>query len=120
MSAFYPDASVRSLVRLCFAKADATLDAALDRMRGVPAGGRREGRPDAVPCGDPVAGATSLGRMASRRIPTMDFTQAPQAGRFSRAETFRRRGALRRAGRPSCRRISAARRASPGWRRWRT
>jgi aspartate/methionine/tyrosine aminotransferase len=36
VSAFYPDASVRSLVRLCFAKADATLDAALDRMRGVP------------------------------------------------------------------------------------
>ncbi|MBP1181286.1 aspartate/methionine/tyrosine aminotransferase [Methylobacterium sp. PvR107] len=36
VSAFYPDASVRSLVRLCFAKADATLDAALDRLRGVP------------------------------------------------------------------------------------
>lgn len=36
VSAFYPDASVRSLVRLCFAKADATLDAALDRMSGLP------------------------------------------------------------------------------------
>ena len=36
VSAFYPDASVRGLVRLCFAKDDATLDAALDRMRGLP------------------------------------------------------------------------------------
>jgi aspartate/methionine/tyrosine aminotransferase len=36
VSAFYPDAAVRSLVRLCFAKADATLDAALDRMSGLP------------------------------------------------------------------------------------
>jgi N-succinyldiaminopimelate aminotransferase len=39
VSAFYPDAhpdaSVRSLVRLCFAKDDATLDAALDRMGAV-------------------------------------------------------------------------------------
>ncbi len=34
VSAFYPDASVRTLVRLCFAKDDATLDAALDRMSG--------------------------------------------------------------------------------------
>ncbi|MFC6049142.1 aminotransferase class I/II-fold pyridoxal phosphate-dependent enzyme, partial [Methylobacterium hispanicum] len=32
VSAFYPDGSVRSLVRLCFAKSDATLDAALERM----------------------------------------------------------------------------------------
>ena len=32
VSAFYPDDPVRTLVRLCFAKADATLDAALDRM----------------------------------------------------------------------------------------
>lgn len=32
VSAFYPDAAVRHVVRLCFAKADATLDAALDRM----------------------------------------------------------------------------------------
>ena len=36
--AFYPDGSVRSLVRLCFAKADATLDTALARMRGVAGG----------------------------------------------------------------------------------
>jgi len=35
VSAFYPDASVRGLVRLCFAKNDATLDAALDRMSGL-------------------------------------------------------------------------------------
>ncbi|TXM65053.1 aminotransferase [Methylobacterium sp. WL120] len=35
VSAFYPDAAVRHLVRLCFAKADATLDAALDRLSGV-------------------------------------------------------------------------------------
>lgn len=32
VSAFYPDGSVRTLVRLCFAKSDATLDAALERM----------------------------------------------------------------------------------------
>lgn len=32
VSAFYPEDPVRSLVRLCFAKADATLDAALDRL----------------------------------------------------------------------------------------
>ncbi|WP_342162390.1 aminotransferase [Methylobacterium sp. SD21] len=32
VSAFYPDGAVRHVVRLCFAKADATLDAALDRM----------------------------------------------------------------------------------------
>lgn len=38
VSAFYPDGSVRSLVRLCFAKADATLDTALARMRGVAGG----------------------------------------------------------------------------------
>jgi len=35
VSAFYPDASVRTLVRLCFAKDDVTLDAALDRMSGL-------------------------------------------------------------------------------------
>ncbi|MCJ2112591.1 aminotransferase [Methylobacterium sp. E-025] len=35
VSAFYPDRAVRTLVRLCFAKADATLDAALDRLSGV-------------------------------------------------------------------------------------
>jgi N-succinyldiaminopimelate aminotransferase len=35
VSAFYPDGSVRGLVRLCFAKDDATLDAALDRMSGL-------------------------------------------------------------------------------------
>lgn len=35
VSAFYPDAAVRNLVRLCFAKEDATLDAALDRMSGL-------------------------------------------------------------------------------------
>jgi aspartate/methionine/tyrosine aminotransferase len=38
VSAFYPDAAVRSLVRLCFAKDDATLDAALDRMSGLARG----------------------------------------------------------------------------------
>ena len=35
VSVFYPDGSVRDLVRLCFAKADATLDAALDRMSSL-------------------------------------------------------------------------------------
>lgn len=35
VSAFYPDGSVRTLVRLCFAKSDATLDAALERMAGA-------------------------------------------------------------------------------------
>lgn len=35
VSAFYPDGAVRHLVRLCFAKADSTLDAALDRMAGL-------------------------------------------------------------------------------------
>ncbi|GJD35565.1 aminotransferase [Methylobacterium aerolatum] len=35
VSAFYPDGGMRHLVRLCFAKADGTLDAALDRMAGV-------------------------------------------------------------------------------------
>ncbi|MDP4003900.1 aminotransferase [Methylobacterium sp. NEAU K] len=38
VSAFYPDASVRNLVRLCFAKDDATLDTALDRMSGLAGG----------------------------------------------------------------------------------
>jgi aspartate/methionine/tyrosine aminotransferase len=37
VSAFYPDGAVRHIVRLCFAKADATLDAALDRMAGLAA-----------------------------------------------------------------------------------
>ena len=32
VSAFYPDAAVRSLVRLCFCKSDATLDAGLERI----------------------------------------------------------------------------------------
>lgn len=32
VSAFYPDAAMRHLVRLCFAKADATIDAALERL----------------------------------------------------------------------------------------
>ncbi|MDP4021634.1 aminotransferase [Methylobacterium sp. NEAU 140] len=35
VSAFYPDGGVRDLVRLCFAKADATLDAALGRLAGL-------------------------------------------------------------------------------------
>lgn len=35
VSAFYPDGSVDTLARLCFAKADATLDAALERMAGL-------------------------------------------------------------------------------------
>ncbi|KQP42440.1 aminotransferase [Methylobacterium sp. Leaf104] len=35
ISAFYPDASVRHLVRLCFAKADDVLDRALDRLATV-------------------------------------------------------------------------------------
>jgi aspartate/methionine/tyrosine aminotransferase len=32
VSAFYAESPIRNLVRLCFAKADATLDAALERM----------------------------------------------------------------------------------------
>ena len=35
VSAFYPDAAVRHIVRLCFAKADPVLDAALDRLASV-------------------------------------------------------------------------------------
>ena len=35
VSAFYEQGAVRSLVRLCFAKTDATLDAALDRLAGM-------------------------------------------------------------------------------------
>ncbi|MBX9931514.1 MAG: aminotransferase [Methylobacterium sp.] len=35
VSAFYPRDPVRHVVRLCFAKADATLDAALDRLEGL-------------------------------------------------------------------------------------
>ena len=35
ISAFYRDRAVRSLVRLCFAKTDATLDAALERLAGM-------------------------------------------------------------------------------------
>lgn len=37
VSAFYPDRAVRHLVRLCFAKAEPTLAAALDRMAGLAA-----------------------------------------------------------------------------------
>lgn len=35
VSAFYAEDAVRSVVRFCFAKADATLDAALQRLEGV-------------------------------------------------------------------------------------
>ncbi|MGP9819269.1 aminotransferase [Salinarimonas sp. NSM] len=35
VSAFYPGGEVTNVVRFCFAKTDATLDAALERMRGV-------------------------------------------------------------------------------------
>ncbi|WP_336485890.1 aminotransferase [Methylobacterium nigriterrae] len=35
VSAFYADSPARNLVRLCFAKDDATLDAALERMAGL-------------------------------------------------------------------------------------
>jgi len=36
VSAFYEDAPVKTVVRFCFAKTDATLDAALDRLsRGL-------------------------------------------------------------------------------------
>lgn len=35
VSAFYPGGEVTNVVRFCFAKKDATLDAALSRMRGV-------------------------------------------------------------------------------------
>ena len=35
VSAFYAEDAVRGVVRFCFAKADATLDAALDRLDGV-------------------------------------------------------------------------------------
>ncbi len=35
VSAFYAEGSVRTVVRFCFAKRDATLDAALDRLKGV-------------------------------------------------------------------------------------
>lgn len=38
ISAFYAQGAVRNLVRLCFAKKDATLDAALDRLSGVTRG----------------------------------------------------------------------------------
>jgi len=34
MSAFFPDAGAEHLIRLCFAKQDATLDAAIDRLTG--------------------------------------------------------------------------------------
>ncbi|WP_342150716.1 aminotransferase [Methylorubrum sp. SB2] len=36
ISAFYAEGAVRNLVRLCFAKSDATLDAALERLAGMP------------------------------------------------------------------------------------
>jgi aspartate/methionine/tyrosine aminotransferase len=35
VSAFYAEAAVRNVVRFCFAKHDATLDAALERLEGV-------------------------------------------------------------------------------------
>src|SRR5919112_2396215 len=35
VSAFYADGAVRNLVRFCFAKRDATLDAALERLAGI-------------------------------------------------------------------------------------
>jgi N-succinyldiaminopimelate aminotransferase len=35
VSAFYAERAVRNLVRFCFAKRDATLDAALDRLAGI-------------------------------------------------------------------------------------
>jgi aspartate/methionine/tyrosine aminotransferase len=35
ISAFYAADPIRSVVRFCFAKRDATLDAALDRLRGM-------------------------------------------------------------------------------------
>jgi N-succinyldiaminopimelate aminotransferase len=35
VSAFYAEAAVRTVVRFCFAKRDATLDAALERLAGV-------------------------------------------------------------------------------------
>jgi N-succinyldiaminopimelate aminotransferase len=41
VSAFYPDAAIRNLVRFCFAKHDATIDAALDRLAGLERGDRR-------------------------------------------------------------------------------
>jgi N-succinyldiaminopimelate aminotransferase len=41
VSAFYAEAPVRSVVRLCFAKQDETLDAALTRMAKAPDALRR-------------------------------------------------------------------------------
>ena len=35
VSAFYAEDGVRSVVRFCFAKTDATLDLALERLEGV-------------------------------------------------------------------------------------
>ena len=35
VSAFYAEGAVRNVVRFCFAKKDATLDAALERLAGV-------------------------------------------------------------------------------------
>ena len=35
VSAFYADDPIRSVVRFCFAKRDATLDTALERLAGV-------------------------------------------------------------------------------------
>ena len=35
VSAFYAEGAVRNVVRFCFAKRDATLDAALERLKGV-------------------------------------------------------------------------------------
>jgi aspartate/methionine/tyrosine aminotransferase len=35
VSAFYAEGAVKTVVRFCFAKRDATLDAALERLAGV-------------------------------------------------------------------------------------
>ena len=35
VSAFYREAPVRSVIRFCFAKQDAVLDAALERLAGL-------------------------------------------------------------------------------------
>ncbi len=50
VSAFYAEGAVKNVVRFCFAKHDATLDAALERLAGVRGSvlsfptGRRPGR----------------------------------------------------------------------------
>ena len=40
VSAFYAQGEVRTIVRFCFAKRDATLDAALERLAGAVQGRR--------------------------------------------------------------------------------